>query len=227
MDVMEDAVSVLADKLQQLLPIAELVPLPLPQAPEISLYLLAENYPTGPLDHEASNALMSAPPYWSFCWGSGHAFARFILDRPGYVAGKRVLDFGAGSGIAGIAAMLAGAEEVICCDLDQDAILACESNSQLNNVDVTLLDDYFKFEGEVDVIIATDVLYDRENYVLLKDFLSKAKLVLIADSRVKQFNFPGYSKATEVEVLTFPDLGESDEFKNVSIYKGSQSNVSS
>ena len=45
-----------------------------------------------------------APPFWAFAWPGSMAMARLILDRPALVAGKRVLDFAAGCGLAAIAA---------------------------------------------------------------------------------------------------------------------------
>ena len=52
------------------------------------------------------------PPYWAWPWAGGQALARHVLDHPGLVHGRRVLDVGAGSGVVGIAAARAGAAEV-------------------------------------------------------------------------------------------------------------------
>ena len=64
------------------------------------------------------------PPYWAFAWAGGQALARYVLDHPGLVAGKRVLDFGAGSGLVGLAAAKMGARHVIAADIDPLAIAA-------------------------------------------------------------------------------------------------------
>ncbi|MGH8355493.1 MAG: 50S ribosomal protein L11 methyltransferase, partial [Pseudomonas sp.] len=66
---------------------------------------------------EETRRILAEPPYWSFCWASGLALARWLAARPDWVRGKRVLDFGAGSGVAAIAAAMAGAAEVVACDL--------------------------------------------------------------------------------------------------------------
>lgn len=47
-------------------------------------------------------------PYWCRVWPSALALARLILQNPKLVAGKSVCDIGAGLGLTGIAAALAG-----------------------------------------------------------------------------------------------------------------------
>lgn len=157
-----------------------------------------------------------------FCWASGQVLARYILDNPRWVKGKRVLDFGCGSGVVAVAAALAGAEEVIACDIDPLAIEATRINAQLNNVSLTLSDDYFEIAGDIDMIIVADVLYDRENFVWLQRFLRRAPRVLIADSRVKDFDHPPYRLIDQRESYTMPDLDESAEFRDVRIYLADQ-----
>jgi predicted nicotinamide N-methyase len=62
------------------------------------------------------------PPYWAYPWPGGIALARLLLDRPELVAGARVLDLGAGGGVAALAAARAGAAEVVANDRDPWAI---------------------------------------------------------------------------------------------------------
>src|SRR5699024_6459259 len=50
------------------------------------------------------------------------------------LVGKTVLDFGCGSGVLGIAALLLGAKEVFACDIDPQAIAATRENAKLNGV---------------------------------------------------------------------------------------------
>ena len=85
---------------------------PLPHAPEIRLYVADEV--TG-LWHKTEEDLARiglAPPFWAFAWAGGLGLARYILDHPELVRGKRVLDFAAGSGLVAIAAMMAGAMQI-------------------------------------------------------------------------------------------------------------------
>ena len=51
---------------------------------------------------EETRRILHEPPYWSFCWASGLALAHYLAANPEWVAGKRVLDFGAGSGVAAV-----------------------------------------------------------------------------------------------------------------------------
>lgn len=128
------------------------------------------------------------------------------------------MDFGAGSGVVGIAAKMAGAAEVICCDIDKDALLASQVNASLNAVTCRLHEDLFEFEGSIDLLIAADVLYDRANLPLLDLFLQKSPQVLIGDSRIKDFNFPPYKKIGTMTSSTQPDLDELGEFRSVNLY---------
>ncbi len=219
---MSHSQQVLRASLQAILPSARLEVMPLPEAPEIHLLLLAQDYPQGDLSQAQMQQVMDNPLYWIFCWASGQVLARYILDNPRWVKGKRVLDFGCGSGVVAVAAALAGAEEVIACDIDPLAIEATRINAQLNNVSLTLSDDYFEIAGDIDMIIVADVLYDRENFVWLQRFLRRAPRVLIADSRVKDFDHPPYRLIDQRESYTMPDLDESAEFRDVRIYLADQ-----
>lgn len=211
--------SALNQIVQSLLPTARVEAFALPNVP-IELYLINADYPRGRLPQEVALQLMEQPFYWAFCWASGAVLAQYILDNPHLVAGKRVLDFGAGSGVVAIAAAKAGATEVIACDIDPAARSATEANAQLNQVSLTISDDFDNVNGRVDVIVAADVLYDRENLPWLARFQEKADTVLVGDSRIKNFDFPGYRKLQEVDACTLPDLDESKEFRRVSIYIG-------
>ena len=81
------------------------------------------------------------PPYWGYQWAGGMALARYILDRPDSVAGLRVLDLGAGSGLVAIAAAMSGASEVIAAEIDRNALAALELNAAENGVALTVVGD--------------------------------------------------------------------------------------
>ena len=118
--------------LAALIPGASLAATPLPLAPSLRLWLLGPTVPAGPLAPEAAAQLQDTPPYWAFCWASGHALAAEILEGRVPVAGRRVIDFGAGSGVVALAAALAGAREVYAVDEDPRALAAIEANAGLN-----------------------------------------------------------------------------------------------
>ena len=140
---MAEAHHILNTRLRQILPSARLEVLALPDVPELQLLLLAQDYPQGDLSQEEMTRVMDNPLYWVFCWASGQVLARYLLDNPQWVAGRRVLDFGCGSGVVAVAAAMAGAREVVACDIDPLAIEATRINAQLNGVELVLSEDYY------------------------------------------------------------------------------------
>jgi predicted nicotinamide N-methyase len=185
----------------------------------LQLFLLESASFQQALDPVEVSAIFNEPAYWCFCWGSGYAQAQWLFEHPHYVKNKTVLDFGCGSGVVAIAAALLGAKRTIACDLDPAALRATAANAALNKVEIDYLDDFFKLEEPVDLILAADVLYDRNNHVLIDAFQKKAKLSVIADSRVKNFVWPGIEFFTERDGLTLPDVNEPDEFKRILFYR--------
>ncbi|MDO3721151.1 50S ribosomal protein L11 methyltransferase [Marinobacter sp. chi1] len=185
---------------------------------QLPLYLFDPSVLEGPLSHDEAQAVVAEPAYWSFCWASGQVLASWILANPQWVAGKRVLDFGAGSGVVSVAAAKAGAREVIACDLDEAALDAVAANAELNGVSVSLCRDWDVRPEDIEVITAADVLYDPDNRPLLQVFRSAAPRVLLADSRVKNLGDEAYRLLTTVEARTWPDLNEFEEFNRVRVY---------
>ncbi|MBN2467620.1 MAG: methyltransferase [Deltaproteobacteria bacterium] len=192
----------------------------LPLCPEIRLYLLEEEYPQDPLSDYECRVTVAAPPYWAFCWASGQALARFILDNPGLVRDKVVLDFGAGSGVAGIAAAKAGAKKVIASDLDPAAVQAIRANAALNGVEIEACGEVtFSAENEdFEVILAADVCYDAKNIDLVAA-LTDRYLVIVGDSRVKEFPRDCFSLVKELHLKTVPDLFENEDHTHIVIYQ--------
>lgn len=72
--------------------------------------------------------------------------------------GKTLIDYGCGSGILGIAALLLGAEKVWAVDNDSQALLASRDNAERNGIDeeklITLLPDQIPLQAKADVVIA-------------------------------------------------------------------------
>ncbi|OEC34706.1 Predicted nicotinamide N-methyase [Pseudomonas cuatrocienegasensis] len=167
---------------------------------------------------EETRRILEEPPYWCFCWASGLVLARWLAAHPEWVRSKRVLDFGAGSGVAAIAAAKAGALGVVACDLDPLALDACRANAELNGVSLSYSADFFAEADRFDLILVADVLYDRANLPLLDQFLSRGREALVADSRVRDFRHPLYRQLAMHEASTWPDLAEPAEFRHVSLY---------
>lgn len=104
-----------------------------------------------------------SPPYWAFPWLGGQAVARYVLDHPELVRGKRVLDLATGSGLVALAARRAGARTVLACDVDPLAGEAVAANAAANRLAVAWLQADL-LDGEppaVDVVLAGDVLYEQ------------------------------------------------------------------
>ncbi|GIF18913.1 putative nicotinamide N-methyase [Actinoplanes tereljensis] len=126
--------------------------LPVPLAPEISLYLAGKR--VGLFDLTGGEFRSDVPPpFWAFVWAGGQALARYVLDHPETVAGKRVHDLACGSGVAAIAAARAGAAHVAATDLNPDAVAAAQRNAAANQVTVSDTPD------RPEVILAGDVFY--------------------------------------------------------------------
>jgi predicted nicotinamide N-methyase len=101
-------------------------------------------------------------PYWAVAWGGGLAVARYLRDHPEAVAGRRVLDLAAGSGLCAIAAAQAGASAAIAADIDAFATAAIALNARANAVRVTVVgrDVIGEEPPDVDVILAGDCWYE-------------------------------------------------------------------
>ncbi len=205
--------------LHQTLPSFALERSHIPLCPSIELALLQAVLPQTPLPDDEMRQVLASPAYWCFYWASGQVLAQYLLTHPERVAGKSIIDFGAGSGVVGIAAMLAGAREVLAVDLDPAALAACAVNAAINGVQLTLAPDLDAIQMPIDLIIAADVLYDRDNLHFLEALPTLAPDVLIADSRIKNFNHPHYRLLQTQTATTWPDLEEHPEYNQVRVFE--------
>ncbi len=211
------ALAQLAAHLGALVPRAELACEPLPEVPEVRLWLFRDLHPDEPLDDASVNTLMEAPPYWSLCWASGQVLARYILDHPEQVRGQVVLDFGAGSGVVAVAAARAGAARVFACDEDPWSQKASAVNAAENGVAVETLASLDDAPVAPDLIVAADILYDRDNLPLLDEIAARSA-VLLADSRIPDLDPDGYTRFARAEATTWPDPGEDTQFNHVRLF---------
>lgn len=128
--------------------------------PEVRL-LLAEDAVVwwARMEADAGQALVA--PFWATAWPGGQGVARYVLDHPEIVAGRRVLDLACGSGLVAIAAAMAGAATVTANDIDPFAVAATTLNAQANNVTVATSDrDLLGGDGgDVEVVLAGDIFY--------------------------------------------------------------------
>ena len=182
----------------------------------MQLWLMAVEDPQIKLDAAQIAGLWQALPYWAFAWAGGRALAAYLLKHPQQVAGQRVLDFGCGSGIVGIAAALAGASEVWVADLDSNALTAAAENAALNGVTVHAVDG--RNWPEVDVLLAADVLYDISSSTDLRDLLLQAPQWLLAETQYVVPDFVDLQQLDHSVNATLPAIGDFDEAVDVGIY---------
>lgn len=166
-------------------------------------------------------------PYWAYAWGGGVALARYVLDRPALVAGRRVLDLGAGSGLVGIAAAKAGAAEVLAAEIDPNGLAAIALNAALNGVAVrTLGEDLLDPSAALpaaDLVLVGDLFYaaalaERTAAFLdrcvaagmeavvgdpYRNFLPRTRLRLLADYPAPDFGDGAGGRASPAAVFAF------------------------
>jgi predicted nicotinamide N-methyase len=184
-----------------------------PHTPEIQLHLADEITPIWKLTEEALAEIGLPPPFWAFAWAGGQALARYLLDRREVVAGRRVLDFASGSGIVGIAAMLAGAAETTCADIDVFCGAALSLNTAANGVacgyiDTDLLDA--PPPAWADIILAGDICYEKPLAERVMAWLAAGRdrgaTVMIGDPGRSYFPRTGLTKLAEYQVPTTTEL---------------------
>ncbi len=162
------------------------------------------------------------PPFWAFAWAGGQAIARYLLDHPEEVDGKRVLDFGAGSGLCAIAAMKAGAVHALAADIDVFCRQALIMNARANGVRVSftgrdLLDDD---PPQVDVILAGDIWYEQPLAARVLPWLQAAQArgirILLGDPGRAYVPPDGIVRLAEYQVPATRDL-EGVEIKRTGV----------
>lgn len=134
-----------------------------PLVPEIRLHLATEVTPLWQATEDSLAQGAVPPPFWAFAWAGGQALARYLLDHPEMVAGRAVLDFGAGSGLVAIAAAKAGAASVTAADIDPFAAAAIAANAALNGVAIEVVTaDLLETAGTWwPVVTAGDICYEK------------------------------------------------------------------
>jgi len=158
-----------------------------PLVPEIRLHLATEITPIWQASEETLARSGLPPPYWAFAWAGGQALARYLIDHPEAVAGRSVLDFGAGSGLVAIAAAIAGAASVAAAEIDPFAAAAIAANAALNEVAVavTTADVLDVGDAPWEVVTAGDVCYERPMAdrvtAWLRVLAARGALVLLGD----------------------------------------------
>jgi predicted nicotinamide N-methyase len=191
-----------------------------PLVPEIKLFLATEVVPLWRATEEELAEIGVPPPYWAFAWAGGQALARYVLDNPAIVKGKRVLDIGAGSGLVALAAAKAGAATVLAADIDAFACAAIRLNASANNCAVTTTqDDMIGAPNAWDVILVGDLFYERPLAERLLAWLTLLDVpALLGDPGRNYFPKERVEKLASYSVQTTRDL-EDREIRETGVYK--------
>jgi predicted nicotinamide N-methyase len=137
--------------------------LPVPHAPEICLHVADEATELWQKTEDELGRIGLPPPFWAFAWAGGQALARYVLDQPEVVRGRRVLDFASGSGLVAIAAAKAGAAGVTALDIDAFAATAIALNAEANGVSLSVVEaDWIGRDENWDTVLAGDICYERD-----------------------------------------------------------------
>jgi predicted nicotinamide N-methyase len=198
-----------------------------PHVPELNLHLADEAHSLWHKTEEELEQIGLQPPFWAFAWAGGQALARFILDHPDIVSGKRVLDFASGSGLVGIAAKLAGANEVTCVDIDPFCASAITLNAALSGIAVSIqitdLTEIINLESsEYDCVLAGDVFYDKQMvdkvWPMLQAFKRQGATILVGDPGRAYLPKENLEKCAEYQVPVTRVL-EDSEIKQTSVWR--------
>jgi predicted nicotinamide N-methyase len=194
-----------------------------PHTPELVLHLADEITPIWRLTEEALQEMGLPPPFWAFAWAGGQALARYVLDNPQLVAGKRVIDFASGSGLVAIAALKAGAASVLAADIDVYCGAALALNAAANGVRAEFTDrDLLDAPPPLaEVILAGDICYEKPLAERVMAWLAQGRAagatVLIGDPGRSYFPRQGLVKLAEYQVATTREI-EDMEVKKTAVW---------
>ncbi|XP_022085640.1 electron transfer flavoprotein beta subunit lysine methyltransferase-like [Acanthaster planci] len=196
--------------------------------PEVALRLMTSSCRLWSAPSEQSSSILAHcgidEPFWAFYWPGGQALTRYLLDNPGVVSGKSVLDVGSGCGASAIAAALVGAKSVLANDIDKVAIQAVKLNAEMNSVAMTTTSRNLigRLADHWDVVLLGDMFYDKDFTDTVTDWLrclaDRGTEVLIGDpGRIFLRDHP--VRDCLVNIFTV-DLSESCRLENNGMTQG-------
>ena len=201
-----------------------------PLVPELKLHLADAAVPLWQKTEEELGEIGLPPPFWAFAWAGGQALARHILDHPEIIRGRSVIDLASGSGLVGIAALMAGAERVLAADIDRFAVVAIGMNAALNfpppcgegNLSVSSGDILLTPPPPADVILVGDLFYEKDLAARVYNWLRQAErqgsAVLIGDPGRSYLPREKLEKLGEYQVPVTRDL-EDAEIKQTAVWR--------
>lgn len=194
-----------------------------PHVPEIRLHLADEAHDLWQRTEDELAAIGLPPPFWAFAWAGGQGLARYILDHPETVRGRKILDFASGSGLVAIAAAMAGAASVLAADIDPFCATAIKLNTKANGVTAKFTDrDLIGMDEGWDVVPAGDVFYDASFAGLLvpwfKILSARGTEILIGDPGRAYLPKAGLENRAVYEVSVTRAL-EDSEVKRTTVWR--------
>jgi predicted nicotinamide N-methyase len=197
--------------------------MPVPHAPEIRLHLADEATALWQKTEDELGEIGLPPPFWAFAWAGGQALARYVLDHPEIVRGRRVLDVATGSGLVAIAAAQAGASEVTAVDIDAFCAAAVGLNAAANGVTVAAeTRDPTGSDDGWEVILAGDICYEKSMTEAMIAWLgpiaASGRAVLIGDPGRTYLPRDRLVRLAEYEVPVTREL-EDLEIKRTSVWR--------
>jgi predicted nicotinamide N-methyase len=195
---------------------------PVPDLPGVRLQLADDVMTVCRLAGRELGQADPALPFWAFAWAGGLAIARYLVDHPDEVAGRRVVDIAAGSGLCAIVAMRSGARSAHAVDVDPLSEAAVALNARANGVRIG-----FSRQNPLgappppcDVILAGDVCYEETMASRMLDWLRLAARrgtrVLVGDPG-RTYLPPGLERLATYRVRTSREL-EDAEIKESGVF---------
>jgi predicted nicotinamide N-methyase len=195
-----------------------------PDLAPLRLHLADEVLPLWHAVQQETGDPDAALPYWAFAWGGGLALARYFREHPEAVAGRRVFDLAAGSGIVAIAALAAGAADAQAADIDPFAWAAIALNAKANGrrLDVVTRDVLGEEPPDVDVVLCGDAWYEAALADRVQTFLRRCRAagldVLIGDPGRRYLPRDGLEPLATYDVRTTTEL-EDLALKRATVYR--------
>ncbi|MDQ3277533.1 MAG: methyltransferase domain-containing protein [Bacteroidota bacterium] len=126
-------------------------------------------------------------PYWSQVWPAAKALAQFLALHPEYIAGKTVLELGAGLGLPSLVAARYAAT-VLCTDIAPEAAVAVKESAThhgYENVYSSVLDwAHLPEHIAADVLLLSDINYEpiafEQLQTVVTRFLAKGTRILLS-----------------------------------------------
>jgi predicted nicotinamide N-methyase len=190
---------------------------PVPFTPEVRLHMAQDVFALWEALEQARGESNLPPPFWAFPWAGGVAVARYVLDHPELVAGRRVLDLAAGSGLVAVAAALRGAASVRAVDIDAYAVASIAVNAEANGVEVeAVAEDILDGDGgPAEVVLAGDVFYERSMAARFLPFLERAQArgarVIVGDPGRAYLPRPRFTSLAVYQVPVVADLEDAEQ----------------